>query len=168
MSLYNISNFIQTCQWPFNWQLHLGRMTDVTVYRKPTHTDRNVDLQSHYSPHIKRGLVSCLYNIAQSVTNTQDKPRKEETTSPMSWGRITNWRPSSTPQSSYPANSWWIPIRHHSRREAGHCWWCFPTRQESVLTSDGSAGSNACSWSSSWDGHSVWCCPRWRTPAMEK
>ena len=36
----------------------------VTVYRKPTHTDRYLDFQSHHPPHVKRDLVRCLYDRA--------------------------------------------------------------------------------------------------------
>ena len=34
----------------------------VTVYSKPTHTDRYLDFQSHHPHHVKRGLVRCLYD----------------------------------------------------------------------------------------------------------
>ena len=51
---------------------------DVTVYRKPTHTDRYLDFQSHHPPHVKRGLVRCLFDRARSVTSSQDNLQKEE------------------------------------------------------------------------------------------
>ena len=41
---------------------------DVTVYRKPTHTYRYLDFQSHHPSHVKRGLVRCLYDRARSIT----------------------------------------------------------------------------------------------------
>ena len=44
----------------------------VTVYRKPTHTDRYLDFQSHHPPHVKRGLVRCLYDRARAIANTQN------------------------------------------------------------------------------------------------
>ena len=40
---------------------------DVTVYRKPTHTDQYLDFHSHHPSHVKRGLVKCLYDRASSV-----------------------------------------------------------------------------------------------------
>ena len=51
---------------------------DVTVYRKPTHTDRYLDFQSHHPSHVKRGLVRCLYDRARSITTRQDNLKKEE------------------------------------------------------------------------------------------
>ncbi len=50
----------------------------VTVYRKPTHTDRYLDFQSHHPSHVKRGLVRCLYDRARSITTGQDNLKKEE------------------------------------------------------------------------------------------
>ena len=51
---------------------------DVTVYRKPPHTDRYLDFQSHHPSHVKRGLVRCLYDRARSITTRQDNLKKEE------------------------------------------------------------------------------------------
>ena len=51
---------------------------DVTVYRKPTHTDRYLDFQSHHPSHVKRGLVRCLYDRARSITTRQENLKKEE------------------------------------------------------------------------------------------
>ena len=51
---------------------------DVTVYRKPTHTDRYLDFQSHHPSHVKRGLLRCLYDRARSITTRQDNLKKEE------------------------------------------------------------------------------------------
>ena len=51
---------------------------DVTVYRKPTHTDRYLDFRSHHPSHVKRGLVRCLYDRARSITTRQDNLQKEE------------------------------------------------------------------------------------------
>ena len=55
-----------------------GGGLDVTVYRKPTHTDRYLNFQSHHPSHVKRGLVRCLYDRARSVTNSEDNLQKEE------------------------------------------------------------------------------------------
>ena len=41
---------------------------DVTVYRKPTHTDRYLNFRSHHPSHVKRGLVKCLYDRVRSIT----------------------------------------------------------------------------------------------------
>ena len=51
---------------------------DVTVYRKPTHTDRYLDFRSHHPSHVKRGLVRCLYDRARSITTRQEDLQKEE------------------------------------------------------------------------------------------
>ena len=51
---------------------------DVTVYRKPTHTDRYLDFRSHHPSHVKRGLVRCLYDRARSITTKQEDLQKEE------------------------------------------------------------------------------------------
>ena len=42
----------------------------IMVYRMPTHMDRYLDLRTHHPPHVKRGLVRCLYDRAQCVTST--------------------------------------------------------------------------------------------------
>ena len=41
---------------------------DVTVYRKPTHTDRYLHFSSHHLTHVKKGLVRCLYDRARNIT----------------------------------------------------------------------------------------------------
>ena len=41
---------------------------DITVYRKPTYTDRYLDFWSHHPPHVKRGLVRCLFDRAIGVS----------------------------------------------------------------------------------------------------
>ena len=51
---------------------------DVTVYRKPTHTDRYLDFRSHHPSHVKRGLVRCLYDRARSITTRQEDLQKED------------------------------------------------------------------------------------------
>ena len=51
---------------------------DVTVYRKPTHTNHYLNFQSHHPPHVKRGLVRCLHDRARGITSTQDNLQKEE------------------------------------------------------------------------------------------
>ena len=51
---------------------------DVTVYRKPTHTDCYLGFQSHHPPHVKRGLVRCMYDRACAIASKQDNLQKEE------------------------------------------------------------------------------------------
>ena len=45
---------------------------------KPTHRDRYLDFWSHHTPHVKGGLVRCLFDRARSVISTQDNLQKEE------------------------------------------------------------------------------------------
>lgn len=51
---------------------------DITVYRKPTHTDRYLNFNSHHPTRVKRGLVRCLYDRAREVTQSADNLKKEE------------------------------------------------------------------------------------------
>ena len=61
---------------------HLRRKVDgtldVTVYRKPTHTDRYLNFRSHHPNHVRRGLVRCLYDRARKVITSPDSLRREE------------------------------------------------------------------------------------------
>ena len=41
---------------------------EVTVYRKPMHTDRYLHFKSHHPPHVKKGLVRFLYDRARNIT----------------------------------------------------------------------------------------------------
>ena len=50
---------------------------DVSVYRKPTHTDRYLHFGSHHPTHVKRGVVRCLHDRARRVISTQDNLQKE-------------------------------------------------------------------------------------------
>ena len=50
---------------------------DVSVYRKPTHTDRYLHFESHHPTHVKRGVVRCLHDRARRVISTQDNLQKE-------------------------------------------------------------------------------------------
>ena len=51
---------------------------DISVYRKPTHTDRYLHFRSHHPTHVRRGLVRCLFNRARSITTSPDSLQKEE------------------------------------------------------------------------------------------
>ena len=50
---------------------------DVSVYRKPTHTDWYLHFESHHPTHVKRGVVRCLHDRARGVVSTQDNLQKE-------------------------------------------------------------------------------------------
>ena len=50
---------------------------DVSVYRKPTHTDRYLHLESHHLTHVKRGVVRCLHDRARGIISTQDNLQTE-------------------------------------------------------------------------------------------
>ena len=52
---------------------------DITVYRKTTHTDRYLHFNSHHPPHVKRGLVNCLFNRASSILKDSTQLTKEHT-----------------------------------------------------------------------------------------
>ena len=49
----------------------------VSVYRKPTHTDRYLHFKSHHPTHVKRGVVRCFHDRARRVISTQDNLQKE-------------------------------------------------------------------------------------------
>ena len=45
---------------------------DISVYRKPTHTDRYLHFESHHLTHVKRGVVRHLHDRARGIVSTQD------------------------------------------------------------------------------------------------
>ena len=51
---------------------------DITVYRKPTHTDRYLHFRSHHPTHVKKGLVRCLYDRARSITKETTNLKTEK------------------------------------------------------------------------------------------
>jgi len=55
-----------------------GMQLEVNVYRKPTHTDRYLDFNSHHPLSRKRSVVSTLQRRAQNLPSTQ-KGKREET-----------------------------------------------------------------------------------------
>ena len=50
---------------------------DVSIYRKPTHTDQYLHFESHHPTHVKRGVVRCLHHRAREIIGTQDNLQKE-------------------------------------------------------------------------------------------
>ena len=51
----------------------------LSVYRKPTHTDRYLHFSSHHPTHVKRGLIKCLFNRARKVTSGPTDLNSEHT-----------------------------------------------------------------------------------------
>ena len=50
---------------------------EVSVYRKPAHTDRYLHFESHHLTHVKRGVVRCLHDRARGIISTQDNLQEE-------------------------------------------------------------------------------------------
>ena len=55
-----------------------GTQLEVNVYRKPTHTDRYLDFNSHHPMCHKRSVVSTLLRRAQNIPSTQKGKREEK------------------------------------------------------------------------------------------
>ena len=51
---------------------------DITVCRKPTHTDRYLHFSSHNPTHVKKGLVRCLYDRARNITKEASNLKTEK------------------------------------------------------------------------------------------
>ena len=51
---------------------------DVTVYRKPVHTDWYLNIQPRHPSYVERGLILCLYDRAKSITISQNNLRKDD------------------------------------------------------------------------------------------
>ena len=54
-----------------------GRL-EASVYRKPTHTDRYLQFQSHHPVHVRRGVIRSLYDRARRVNTNEEKLEVEE------------------------------------------------------------------------------------------
>ena len=51
---------------------------DISVYRKPTHTDRYLNFSSHHPRHVKEGIVSCLFHRARNIAQRENIPVEED------------------------------------------------------------------------------------------
>ena len=49
----------------------------ISIYRKPTHTDRYLHFESHHPTHVKRGVVRCCHDRAREIISMQDNLHKE-------------------------------------------------------------------------------------------
>ena len=111
---------------------------DVTVYQKPPPpTICYLEFRSHHSPHVKRGLVRCLFDRARNVTSSQDILQKEE----CHLAKVLQ-------QNGYPG----LPAIHLNekvpksplpKKGTDHPWWLYSTLRGSARTSDGYTGSLA-------------------------
>jgi len=45
---------------------------EVSVYQKPTHTDRYLHVSSYHPPHAKRSMVSCLFHRARTIAQNDN------------------------------------------------------------------------------------------------
>ena len=87
------------------------RSLDITVYRKPTHTDQYLHFHSHHPSHVKKGLVRCLHRRARSITLSQEKLQKEN-------GHLT----ATLKRNGYPAHficTFSSPLPPQNIQEAG-------------------------------------------------
>ena len=50
---------------------------DVSVYRKPTHTNRHLHFESHHPTHVKTGVVRCLHDRTKGIIRMQYNLQKE-------------------------------------------------------------------------------------------
>ena len=53
-----------------------GKVT-ISIYRKPTHTDRYLHYSSHHPEYVKRGMATCLFHRARTIA-VGDNIQKEE------------------------------------------------------------------------------------------
>ena len=51
---------------------------DISVYRKPTHTDRYLNFSSHHPRHVKEGIVSCLFHRARNISQRENIQVEED------------------------------------------------------------------------------------------
>ena len=57
-----------------------GNRLRTSVYRKPTHTDRYINFNSHHHPRVLRGTIQCLkdraYHVCDSTSRTAETPAR--------------------------------------------------------------------------------------------
>ena len=92
-----------------------GGSLDITVYRKPTHTDRPTSTSNpmHHPAHVKRGLVKCLHDRTKGIISSQDKLQKEVDLLAME-SRLAEWL-SCQPDPQHlcptpPPCRYWTPV----------------------------------------------------------
>ena len=51
---------------------------EVSIHRKPTHTDRYLNFRSHHPAQVKRGIVKCLFDRARRLISDERNLRKKE------------------------------------------------------------------------------------------
>ena len=50
---------------------------NISVYRKTTHTDRDLQYSSHHPQHVKRGMASCLFHCARTIATGENIIQEE-------------------------------------------------------------------------------------------
>ena len=87
-----------------------GGALDVTVFRKPTHTDRYLHFSSHHPASAKRAAVRSLFDRARNVTLRKENLREEED------HLTTTFKQNGYPLGPYPSSvPSPLPYRNHQR-----------------------------------------------------
>ena len=53
-----------------------GSKTPTSVYRKPTHTDRYINFNSHHHPRVLNGVIRCLRDRAHNICQESTRPNE--------------------------------------------------------------------------------------------
>ena len=51
---------------------------DISIYRKPTHTDRYLNFSSHHPHHVKESVLSCLFHRARTIAQGEHTQVEED------------------------------------------------------------------------------------------